>query len=698
MNHDKRATRRGRIVLAGALAFGMAGAASAQSGGQAQQVTAPSLLTTEPLGEAPPAPGMGLTGPQAPVEGPEVLAKLDVVLLDSKIWNPNSRMFDQVRLRAYKDATRPADPSRPYVAPTLVAKPGNTVRILMRNLLEPEENCPGHGSDINVPHCFNTTNLHSHGLWVSPAGISDNVLRTLPPNKSFTYEYEYNIPLDHPAGTFWYHPHVHGSTAIQVGSGLAGALVIKGDRLPYRERDGDLVPGDVDVLMKQGGKAIPDQVFVLQQIQYICRDKASPDNPQPSKKNPDGTWRCDQGDVGVLDGYDVFGGRRWADSGRFTTVNGATAAPLSQRARVGQPQRWRFIHGGVADTVRVSIRKRRAGFGAPALNFAAFGAKSQDQVIEEQCAPESEAVPQFEIATDGLTRGKVFERTSNTLQPGYRSDVLVAFSQPGSYCVIDETVNVAAEGVQGSSPRRQLLFTVDVDVAGSGYRAASPREHVTDMLVEAAKALPMADGRLKTSIVEGIRRDLTLTAFAPHESLVGKTIDQQQKLFFSLSNPKTTPKPGPAVGHEIGKMRRFDPTDFKRTLVLGNIDEWELRIDPDDAVKIGHPFHIHVNPFEVVSVTDAAGRDLTADPSSQYFGLKGAFKDTLFVEFGAVIKVRTHYRRYIGDFVLHCHILNHEDAGMMEMVRIADRGADGKPIPLGHGLTDPGEGVPHEGH
>ena len=38
---------------------------------------------------------------------------------------------------------------------------------------------------------------------------------------------------------------------------------------------------------------------------------------------------------------------------------------------------------------------------------------------------------------------------------------------------------------------------------------------------------------------------------------------------------------------------------------------------------------------------------------------------------------RTRYRRDIGDFVLHCHILEHEDQGMMQNVRIALPGAHG---------------------
>lgn len=692
-----------RALLAGIAALALATPAAAQP--NVALPAEPPSLTTRPFGAleiALPEKGMleGTPGVR-PAGGQEVLAKLDVVMLRSQIWNPNSNMFDQVELRAYQDSLHPAKPGRPYVAPTLTATPGDTVRVLIRNLLPPEQGCPGHGDDINEPHCFNTTNLHSHGLWVSPAGISDNVLRTLPPNKDFTYEYEYNIPADHPAGTFWYHPHVHGSTAIQVSSGLAGALIVKGDRLPAHistsEVSKQLVPGDIDLLLRLDGADIPDNTFVFQQIQYICRDPNSKSNPN-TKVNKDGTWRCDKGDVGVLDAYDVFGGK-WRRSGRFTTVNGATMAVLEQKAKVGVPERWRFIHGGVADTINISIRKRKAG--AKALDFSKIGALSQDEIIQKQCEPAAEAVPQFEIAADGLTRSQVLERNNTVMQPGYRSDVLVAFNDPGSYCVIDETVNVTQSGVEGSSDRRQLLFLVDVE---GQARTTPPREQIARMMVDAAGDLPL-DATFRTEIQQGLRGGLATWAFAPHATLGQAKIDNQQNLIFSLTEAvgrtaSGKPTKGAGIGHTPTTLRQFDPKDFQRTLVLGDTDEWTLSVNATDNPRIGHPFHIHVNPFEIRSVMKD-GVEQTDLPTSQYFGMRGVFKDTVFVEPGAVVTARSHYRRYVGDFVLHCHILNHEDEGMMEMVRIADRGADGKALPFGHGLTDPGEGTPkpaHHGH
>jgi FtsP/CotA-like multicopper oxidase with cupredoxin domain len=101
-----------------------------------------------------------------------------------------------------------------YPGPVLEARPGDTVRILLINeLAEP-------------------TNLHFHGLRISPLGSADNSFLHIPPGEQFQYEFQ--IPYTHPAGTFWYHPHLHGFVASQVFQGLAGAILIRGelDRIP----------------------------------------------------------------------------------------------------------------------------------------------------------------------------------------------------------------------------------------------------------------------------------------------------------------------------------------------------------------------------------------------------------------------------------------------------------------------------------
>jgi suppressor of ftsI len=90
--------------------------------------------------------------------------------------------------------------------------------------------------DHLVVHLVNdlpeATNLHTHGFHVSPEGNSDNIFLRIEPHTEFTYEY--NIPLDMSAGSYWYHPHLHPTVEQQIFRGLAGAIVEEGglDELP----------------------------------------------------------------------------------------------------------------------------------------------------------------------------------------------------------------------------------------------------------------------------------------------------------------------------------------------------------------------------------------------------------------------------------------------------------------------------------
>lgn len=54
----------------------------------------------------------------------------------------------------------------------------------------------------------------------------------------------------------------------------------------------------------------------------------------------------------------------------------------------------------------------------------------------------------------------------------------------------------------------------------------------------------------------------------------------------------------------------------------------------------------------------------------QYCSMYHVLRDTVFVENGYQVHARTFYDRYIGEFVIHCHILDHEDAGMMLNIEI----------------------------
>lgn len=104
-----------------------------------------------------------------------------------------------------------------YPAPTIKVRKGDRLRVHFTNSL------PFMGYNMHG-HPREETNLHTHGLHVSPLGNADNVLQTFTSGQSFDYEYDLSW---HPAGNLnWYHPHAHGNVAEQVWAGLAGALEV----------------------------------------------------------------------------------------------------------------------------------------------------------------------------------------------------------------------------------------------------------------------------------------------------------------------------------------------------------------------------------------------------------------------------------------------------------------------------------------
>ncbi|BBA34458.1 putative multicopper oxidases [Methylocaldum marinum] len=615
-----------------------------------------------------------------PTPGPRVGMEreldLNIVYTDSQLYNPATGKYDKVRLRSYVGTD--TNPNRPFVAPTIEVTPGDTVRITLNNKLPADPSCPPPDGDVNTPHCFNSTNLHGHGLWVSPTGNSDNVLLTINPGVSF--QYEYNLPPDHPAGTYWYHSHLHGSTALQVSSGMAGALIVRGDRLPS-----DTANGDIDTLLKNpNGQPLRERVLVLQQIQYACLDEYG-----NVLKDSYGqvVWNCPNSKTGIhgIESYDQFGPGSWPLSGRYTSINGAVLPTF--KARAGEIERWRMIHAGVRDTISLQFRRLKSG----SSHVNRLTTADADRFIANNCV--GDPIPFHVIAEDGLTRAAAWQTPVTVLQPGYRSDALVVFPEAGPYCVID-TSAPAAGSISGAAESRQLLGVV---VAGAGRKVQDVHDYLTQALVTAARrTMPVS---VRSQIVADLEDGLKLTRFTPHPDIADSEVTGTQELgfFIDVSN---APDFKFLVSNDLGPnpdFQAYDPSNFDRTLTLGGVDEWTMQ-----SHFVSHPFHIHINPFQIVKILDPSGRDISApgeidnaggciDP--QYPGLKGVWKDTLWLKsligFDTcnsnpgtgiyTLVVRTRYQRYIGDFVLHCHILDHEDQGMMQNVRIG--------IPDGQGGT-----------
>jgi FtsP/CotA-like multicopper oxidase with cupredoxin domain len=99
-----------------------------------------------------------------------------------------------------------------YIPPVWRVRLGDTVTVTLNNRLsEP-------------------TNLHFHGLGVSPIGNGDNVFLHVRPGETFTYQIK--IPEKH-VGLFWFHPHMHGNVDQQIIGGMSGGIIVEGSERLY---------------------------------------------------------------------------------------------------------------------------------------------------------------------------------------------------------------------------------------------------------------------------------------------------------------------------------------------------------------------------------------------------------------------------------------------------------------------------------
>jgi len=158
-----------------------------------------------------------------------------------------------------------------------------------------------------------------------------------------------------------------------------------------------------------------------------------------------------------------------------------------------------------------------------------------------------------------------------------------------------------------------------------------------------------------------------LAPFAPFRPITDAELTgAPQSMSFALEEADCS-GPGPCKPCPQGKECDYQymvdwytyPNGPTRILKLNTASQWTLAVDSTSA-GAAHPFHIHVNPFQLVR-PGPDGADETV------------WKDTLMVRAGDPLKyrvIRSRYTDFTGAFVLHCHILPHEDSGMMQKVEI----------------------------
>jgi FtsP/CotA-like multicopper oxidase with cupredoxin domain len=457
---------------------------------------------------------------------------------------------------------------RMAVGPTLRFSAGDTVKVTLDNDLAAN---PGTTTTMNSMHSPGTTNLHTHGLHVDSDDPQDNVYVTVAPGE--TWEYTYSIPSDHAAGTHWYHAHFHGNTALQVGNGLVGVIVVKDAN--------DEIPDDLAALSELVLMVQKLEPYKIQQIAGEFQDGG------------DG-W-TQSGNVGLSDG----------DS--YWTVNGQ----INPTATVTQNQWTR---------VRVAYSSLESAADITLVDSDSLGC-------------EWKLLAKDGIYVDNAPRAL----TTAHVAPGNRFDFVVKCTSAGTF-----TLAAAAEagggpgGGPGGPGGRKLLQTA---------------ETLMTFTVSASDATAAGD----------------LTVFTPKkpvylQDVYDETLHSVTHVSHTLNFARADG--GCAVSFD-GASRSYNGVSHG-DMPVGSVQAWT--VSGNDK----HPFHIHINSFQLGSdVVDASGYYQTGDWHDVFYRPTDV----------TASKIYFPVDQHTGKAVLHCHFLEHEDKGCMAYLDITgtdDTRVDGK--------------------
>jgi suppressor of ftsI len=423
-------------------------------------------------------------------------------------------------------------------APTLRVSPGDQLKIAYINDLPSElhERCL-------IGPCMDMTNLHFHGLTVSPDAPQDDVLDMLAmPGQALHYNVQ--IPKDHPPGMYWYHTHPHGESYQQALDGMSGAIVIEG------------IESYVPALA-----GLPERVLVVRG-RSIGNDALSTELKQ----------RVDLSS-------DVCGGEPEPPQ-EIMTVNGAVRPPIE--IAPGERQFWRFVNA------------------------------SADRYLDLQLEGQT-----FEIvAMDGMPIARHDPdhrtRTANhvLLPPAGRLEAIVTGPTTGGALrrLISHCVDTGPDG----DPNPAMVLADIVP----GPAAGSPAKIAKSSLKPEFKTL-----------------DLAAEEKAPPRFTVVFTEDKKS---FYINEKKFTPDAAPMVRAKVGSFQHWRVVNATGEL---------------------HPMHIHQVHFLAYAENDKP----IANP---------VWLDTVNVPYGGTVDVIMDFTDPVirGMSVFHCHLLNHEDKGMMAKI------------------------------
>jgi suppressor of ftsI len=462
-------------------------------------------------------------------EPPQVQAKNHVVSLTLHAVNENGR-----HAFAFNGDT---------VAPVIRASAGDVLSITYVNDLPAKspETCA-------ISPCMDMTNLHFHGLSVSPDAPQDDVLTMLAkPGQVLHYSVE--IPRDHPPGLFWYHTHPHGESYRQALDGMSGAIVIEG-----MERYAPEVERLRERVIVVRGRSIehdPNAAELMHQVEI------------PAKGCGGEAERVEE----------IF------------TVNGAVRPRIAIAPK--ERQFWRIVNA------------------------------SADRYLELQLDGQT-----FEIvALDGMPLAnhepKGATRTTNhlLLAPAGRLEAIVT-GPPSELHSALRTLCVNTGPAGDPNPAMVLADLVQPSSALSSSRPATEQVHAIDD----------RPPRYKPIDVEPLKKTTP-------DFIVNFTEDKNG---FYINGRKFAVDASPMTTASVGTYQHWRIVNLTAEL---------------------HPFHIHQVHFLAYSENGVP----LPNP---------AWLDTVNVPYGGSVDVILDFTDPVikGISLFHCHLLNHEDKGMMAKI------------------------------
>jgi FtsP/CotA-like multicopper oxidase with cupredoxin domain len=473
------------------------------------------------------------------------------------------------------------------------------------------------------------TNIHLHG-YEGPANEENIFLSTLS-TPMHACEYHITIPLTQPPGTYMYHPHAHGSSDVEVALGLDGVWIVEPDHPQLPQSADHVIMLRYRVPIANDNNFAPGtDPFFPAAIAHEAALKPAPPVPYDPFHPPPWPTTYPMSAGGVT--LDPTGCDGVASEVRVA-ANGADT-PVTLKVPAGQPQLLRILNGTSDSASALQIRNA-SGHVVPIQLVGLDGIP----VSGDPNQPLSRFVETYKLMLTSMSRADILL----TVQPGEKFTI-----SSEHYC----------EGKDAFFQMHHEL--IKIEAPPGSVRAQTVQLDSTPAVVgDTPAGRLVAYARANPSLVR--RRAFTFTEYGFPKQ--GKTPSHQAYYITQTSNLNFREHPfWPTYGPGATA-----PSNADVVVKRGTIEEWYLI----NATMESHAFHIHQMSF----VQDRAvpGMPLMAD--------------TVFVPVGTLLpnprdpnyplvqpkitKILLDFRNVPrGTFVFHCHMLFHEDHGMMATIRV----------------------------